>query len=67
LPDDLLQSSGVPPYLAQRAAMQGRHLDRIRHDLGDQVLGYVPELERDITGLPMIERMAHLLYGPVPG
>lgn len=63
LPDDLLQAAGVPPYLAQRAAMQGRHLERIRHDLGDEVLGYVPELERDITGLPMIKRVADLMFG----
>jgi hypothetical protein len=27
------------------------------------VLAYVPELERDVTGLPMIERVAHLLFG----
>jgi len=66
LPDDLINAPGVPPYLAQRAAMQGRHLDRIRRDLGDQVLAYVPELERDITGLPMIERMAQLMYGAAP-
>jgi hypothetical protein len=23
----------------------------------------VPELERDITGIPMIERMARMMYG----
>lgn len=63
LPDELVQADGVPPYLAHRAAMQGRHLDRIRGDFGDQVLAYVPELERDITGLPMIERMARMMYG----
>ena len=66
LPDDLINAPGVPPYLAQRAAMQDRHLDRIRRELGDQVLAYVPELERDITGLPMIERMAQLMYGAAP-
>jgi arsenite/tail-anchored protein-transporting ATPase len=62
LPDELVQADGVPPYLANRARMQGRHLDKIRRDFGDQVLAYVPELERDVTGLPMIERMAHLMY-----
>jgi arsenite-transporting ATPase len=63
LPDDLLRSDGVPPYLVKRAEMQRRHVDRIRGDFGDDVMAYVPELERDITGLPMIERMAHLMYG----
>jgi arsenite/tail-anchored protein-transporting ATPase len=63
LPDELVRSAGVPPYLAKRAEMQGRHLGRIRSDFGDQVLAYVPEMERDITGLPMIERMARLMYG----
>ncbi len=62
LPDELVQADGVPPYLANRARMQGRHLDKIRRDFGDQVLAYVPELERDVTGLRMIERMAHLMF-----
>src|SRR6266508_5954027 len=48
LPDELVAGEGVPPYLANRAAMQAKHLDRIRRDFGDQVLAYVPELERDI-------------------
>jgi arsenite-transporting ATPase len=67
LPDELLRRDGVPPYLVNRAKMQRTHLDRIRHDLGDRVLAYVPELERDITGLPMIQRMARLMYGDGAG
>jgi hypothetical protein len=27
------------------------------------VLAYIPEFERDITGLPMIERMAEVMFG----
>jgi arsenite-transporting ATPase len=65
LPDELVRGDGVPPYLAKRAEMQHRHLDRIGQDFGDQVLAHVPELERDITGIPMIERMARLMYGTV--
>ena len=30
---------------------------------GEDVLAYVPEFERDITGLPMIERMAAAMFG----
>jgi arsenite-transporting ATPase len=66
LPDELLRSEGVPPYLAKRAEMQRRHLDRIDRDLGDQVLAHVPELERDVTGLAMIKRVATMMYGEVP-
>jgi hypothetical protein len=43
--------------------MQKRHLDTIRKELGDDVMTYVPEFERDITGLPMIEQMADTLFG----
>jgi arsenite/tail-anchored protein-transporting ATPase len=63
LPQDLLQGEGVPPYLKSRIEMQDRYLERIRADFGDDVLAYVPELERDVTGLPMIERVAHTLFG----
>jgi arsenite-transporting ATPase len=65
LPDELVRSEGVPPYLAKRAEMQRRHLERIDRDLGDQVLAHVPELERDVTGLAMIERIATMMYGEV--
>jgi hypothetical protein len=29
----------------------------------DQILASVPEMERDITGLPMIEKMANAMFG----
>jgi arsenite-transporting ATPase len=53
----------IPAYLRNRIAMQKGELEQIRQTLGSQVIGYVPELERDVTGLPMIERVAGLLYG----
>jgi len=62
IPDDLA-SQAIPAYLKNRIEMQRGELDEIRRTLGPQVLGYVPELERDVTGLPMIERVATLLYG----
>jgi arsenite-transporting ATPase len=43
--------------------MQEGHLDTIRRELGDEVLAYVPEFDRDITGLPMIEKMAEEMFG----
>jgi arsenite-transporting ATPase len=62
IPDDLAEQE-IPAYLRNRIEMQRGELDEIRRTLGSQVLGYVPELERDVTGLPMIERVAQLLYG----
>lgn len=67
LPAELMEAEGVPGYLVNRAEMQRGHLDRIGRDFGDQVLGHIPELERDVTGLEMIERMAHLMYGGTTG
>ena len=37
-------------------------MEAIRNTLGGQVLAYVPEMERDITGLPMIEKLAERLF-----
>ena len=62
IPEDLA-GQAIPAYLRNRIEMQRGELEEIRRSLGSQVLGYVPELERDVTGLPMIERVAQLLYG----
>jgi arsenite-transporting ATPase len=62
IPEELADQQ-IPAYLRNRIAMQKGELDQIREAFGQQVVGYVPELERDVTGLPMIERVAHLLYG----
>jgi len=67
LPKDLAGSEGVPPYLVKRIEMQRKYLDRIDRDFGAQVLARVPELERDVTGLAMIERVADLMYGSADG
>jgi len=53
----------IPPYLRNRIAMQDGYLGQIRQSFGEQVLAEVPELERDVTGLPMIERLAATMYG----
>ncbi|SNB65030.1 ArsA family ATPase [Thermoflexus hugenholtzii] len=62
LPTELL-GQNIPEYLRNRIEMQRRHLEEIRARFGDQVLAYVPELERDVTGLDMIARVADLLFG----
>jgi len=62
IPHQLLEQN-IPSYLRNRIQMQDRHLDGIRSAFGNQVLAYVPELERDVTGLPMIEKLADIMYG----
>ncbi|HTO88265.1 MAG TPA: TRC40/GET3/ArsA family transport-energizing ATPase [Thermoanaerobaculia bacterium] len=57
-----LLNQAIPDYLKNRIQMQERHLAEIRSALGDQVLAYVPELDRDVTGLPMIAKLAEIMY-----
>jgi arsenite-transporting ATPase len=62
LPKELL-TQGVPAYLQNRLLMQDKYMDKIHDTLGNQVVAQVPELERDVTGLPMIEKLAKIMYG----
>jgi len=62
VPPELAQQN-VPAYLHNRIAMQDRYLQDIRREFGNDVLAHVPELERDVTGLPAIERLAGIMYG----
>jgi len=62
VPRELL-SQNIPPYLRHRIEMQDRYLREIDRLFGAQVVAQVPELERDVTGLPMIERLAGIMYG----
>ena len=59
-----LASQVIPEYLRNRLQMQKGHLKQIQELFGNEVLAQVPEFERDITGLPMIEKMADALFGP---
>ena len=62
LPADLA-GKDIPPYLRNRLKMQGDYLTEIDKTFGNQVIARVPELERDVTGLPMIEKLAGIMYG----
>jgi arsenite-transporting ATPase len=62
LPADLAQQR-IPAYLRNRLEMQEGYLEKIRGLFGNEVLAYIPEFERDVTGLPMIERMATAMFG----
>jgi arsenite-transporting ATPase len=62
LPEELKQQD-LPDYLKNRMTMQEKYLGDIDRTLGSGVLARVPELERDVTGLPMIEKLAQIMYG----
>src|SRR5213593_65467 len=58
-----LAGQHLPPYLQNRLQVQDRYLDEIKKTFGSRLVGSVPELERDVTGLPMIEKLAAIMYG----
>jgi arsenite-transporting ATPase len=61
IPRELLDQN-IPEYLRRRIAMQEQHLGDLRTAFNDQVLALVPEMERDVTGLPMIEKVAATMF-----
>lgn len=62
LPEELRQQN-IPEYLKRRLAMQDHYLKVIEKEFQGQILASVPEMERDVTGLPMIEKMAKAMFG----
>ncbi len=58
-----LATENIPDYLRHRLEMQSGYLQKIDATFGDEVLARVPEFERDITGLDMIQRMAQVMFG----
>ncbi len=58
-----LAGQNIPPYLRNRMEMQTTYLKEIDQVFSGEVLARIPEFERDITGLPMIERMADVMFG----
>jgi len=58
-----LRDQNIPDYLRNRLDMQKGYLKKIDTVFGAEVLARVPEFERDIAGLPMIEKMAHAMFG----
>jgi arsenite-transporting ATPase len=62
IPPELARQN-IPAYLRNRLEMQSGYLGRIKELFGSEVLAYIPEFERDVTGLPMIEKMAAAMFG----
>jgi arsenite-transporting ATPase len=61
IPHNLLDQN-IPEYLRRRIAMQDQHMGDLRKALGDQILALVPEMDRDVTGLPAIEKLATMMF-----
>jgi len=62
IPEEL-RGQQIPDYLRNRLEMQKGYLKKIDTVFGKDVLALIPEFERDIAGLPMIEKMAHTMFG----
>ena len=58
-----LKEQNIPEYLKNRMAMQTHYLDLINETFKGDIRAFVPEMERDVTGLPMIEKMAKAMFG----
>ena len=61
LPEEL-KKSNIPDYLKNRLEMQDKYLEVINRTLKGQILAQVPEMERDVTGLEMIERLSDRMF-----
>ncbi len=58
-----LKDQNIPEYLKNRLAMQEHYLKVIDNRFGTEILARVPEMERDVTGLEMIEKVAKGMFG----
>lgn len=62
LPEAIMNQIGVPDYFRSRYKMQGQYLKTIDEMFGQDVLARVPEMDRDVAGLPMIEQVAQAMF-----
>lgn len=58
-----LENENIPQYLKNRIQMQRELLLKINEKFKGKVLEHIPEFDRDIRGLEMIERMAQEIFG----
>jgi arsenite-transporting ATPase len=58
-----LKDQNIPEYLKNRITMQEHYLRVIDNRFGKEILARVPEMERDVTGLDMIEKVAKGMFG----
>ncbi|MEW6670899.1 MAG: TRC40/GET3/ArsA family transport-energizing ATPase [Thermodesulfobacteriota bacterium] len=65
LPSEL-RGQNIPEYLKNRFTMQDHYLKVIEDTFEGDILASVPEMERDVTGLGMIEKVAKTMFGDSP-
>lgn len=58
-----LKEQNIPEYLKNRILMQEHYLGVIDKEFQGQILASVPEMQRDVTGLDMIDKMARAMFG----
>jgi len=58
-----LKEQNIPEYLRNRLTMQEHYLKVIDETFKGQILAFVSEMERDVTGLTMIEKIAKNMFG----
>jgi arsenite-transporting ATPase len=58
-----LKDQNIPEYLKNRLVMQEHYLKVIDNRFGKEILARVAEMERDVTGLDMIEKVAKGMFG----
>ncbi|HOW56090.1 MAG TPA: TRC40/GET3/ArsA family transport-energizing ATPase [Syntrophorhabdaceae bacterium] len=62
LPEEL-KGQNIPEYLKHRLDMQDHYLKVIDEVFKGQIHAWVPEMERDVTGLEMIEKLSTTMFG----
>lgn len=60
--DSALKDKDIPEYLKNRLTMQEHYLKVIDDTFKGDILAAVPEMERDVTGLGMIEKLAAAMF-----
>ncbi len=62
IPEAVATTTSAPAYLKNRYDMQQGYLKQIDQQFGQGVLARFPALERDVTGLEMIGRVAQVMF-----
>ncbi|MEW5723808.1 MAG: TRC40/GET3/ArsA family transport-energizing ATPase, partial [Thermodesulfobacteriota bacterium] len=57
-----LREQNIPEYLKNRLARQEHNLEVIGRQFQGQILALAPEMEHDVTGLLMIEKLARTMF-----
>jgi arsenite-transporting ATPase len=61
IPEEL-KNQNIPEYLKNRISMQEHYLNVIDEVFKNQIHAWVPEMERDVTGLQMIEKLSKSMF-----